>query len=126
GRAPRERTSRDRRRRRGWSRAREPHSRGAFPARLGRRCARRSGGADATGAARRPRAREGVVGVHTVGRALIGMIATLALGRLARRWAVAERLQSERTRRRLPRRVRVHVAAALYDAGVESAPEDAV
>jgi tight adherence protein B len=66
------------------------------------------------------------VGVHTVGRALIGMIATLALGRLARRWAVAERLQSERTRRRLPRRVRVQVGAALHDAGVESSPEDAV
>jgi len=66
------------------------------------------------------------VGVHPVGRALIGMIATLALERLARRWAVAERLQSQRPRRRLPRGMRVPVAAALHDAGVESAPEDAV
>lgn len=66
------------------------------------------------------------MGVHTVGRALIGVVATLALASRARRRPVAARLQSERPRRRLPRRLRERLAAALHDAGVESAPEDAV
>jgi len=66
------------------------------------------------------------VGLHTVGRALIGVVATLVLARLARRRTVGERLQLERARRRLPRRLRARLAGALHDAGIESAPEDAV
>jgi tight adherence protein B len=66
------------------------------------------------------------VGVHIVGRALIGVAATLALARRARRRPVAERLRSERPPRSLPRRPRARLAAALHDAGVESTPEDAV
>ena len=66
------------------------------------------------------------MGVHTVGRALIGVVATLVLARLTRRRTVGERLQLERARRRLPRRLRARLAGALHDAGIESAPEDAV
>ena len=66
------------------------------------------------------------MGVHIVGRALIGVLATRALARRARRRPVAERLRSERPPRSLPRRLRARLAAALHDAGVESTPEDAV
>jgi len=66
------------------------------------------------------------VGVHIVGRALIGVAATLTLARRARRRPVAERLRSEQPPRRLHRRLRAPLAAALHDAGVESTPEDAV
>jgi tight adherence protein B len=67
-----------------------------------------------------------MVGLHSIARALIGVVATLALARLARRRPVAERLQSDRPRRRLPRRLRARLVTALHDAGVESEPEDAV
>jgi len=66
------------------------------------------------------------VGLLTVGRALIGVVATLALARVARRRAATARLHSDRPRRHLPRGVRERVATALRDVGVESTPEEAV
>ena len=64
--------------------------------------------------------------VHAIVVALIGGALTIALGRAARRRAVATRLRAERRRRAMPPFVRVRLARALDDAALATSPEDAV
>ena len=60
--------------------------------------------------------------------ALLGSASAVALARIARRYAVADRLRLDSTSRarELPRVVRVRLARALADAALTSSPEQAI